>query len=84
MLNKVNLKNKKLSMKELSIEEKRRICSVCPIFHPERRVCNSKLWINPNTDDISTSPKSGYIRGCGCIIEVRIKNKLNHCVAGKW
>ena len=60
------------------------ICKKCPIFSPNDERCNSRLWLNPNTNEVSTISKPGFIRGCGCILSVKIKNKLNHCIAGKW
>ena len=69
-------------MKELSTNERLRICHSCPIFNNNK--CNSKLWINPDTDEVSTYAKPGYIRGCGCLITVKAKSPLNHCIAGKW
>ena len=70
-------------MKEFSIEERLAICSKCPIFTLDGR-CNYKLWINPDTNEVSTYAKPGYIRGCNCIIKVKARNQYNHCVAGKW
>ena len=67
-----------------NIEERQKICNRCPIYNPTNQTCNSKLWINPDTDEISTSPKSGYIRGCGCHLSVKIRNANNHCIADKW
>ena len=49
-----------------------------------RAICNPKLWINPDTNDVSTSPKAGYIRGCGCHVLIKMRNLSAHCVAGKW
>ena len=69
-------------MKEFSIDERLAICKKCPIFNNGR--CNSNLWINPDTNEVSTYAKIGYIRGCNCIISVKAKNRNNHCVAGKW
>ena len=69
-------------MREYSIEKRLEICNSCPIYSSGR--CNSKLWINPENDDVSTSPKAGYIRGCNCLIKVKAKNPNNHCIAGKW
>ena len=71
-------------MNEFSIEERQKICNSCPIYNPEKGICNPKLWINPDTNEVSISPKSGYIRGCGCIVKVKMRNLFNHCVAGKW
>ena len=70
-------------MKEYSTDERLEICKKCPIYTVDGR-CSSKLWINPDTDEISTSQKPGFIKGCNCIMIVKAKNKLNHCVAGKW
>lgn len=67
-----------------NIKQREEICKKCPIFSPTREICNPKLWINPDTNDISTIPKSGYIRGCGCHTTIKMKNLNNHCVAGKW
>ena len=67
-----------------NINERLEICNSCPIYAPSSGRCNSKLWINPDTDDVSTSPKAGYIRGCNCFIQVKAKNMNAHCVAGKW
>lgn len=67
-----------------NIEERREICQQCPIFSPNRGICNPKLYLNPDTNEISTSPKVGYIRGCGCAIMIKMRNLNSHCVAGKW
>ena len=69
-------------MREFSIEKREIICKNCPIFSKGK--CNPKLWLNPDTDQVSTYPKAGYIRGCGCFILQKLKNPVNHCVAGKW
>jgi len=69
-------------MKELTIKEREQICRSCPIFSNKK--CNPKLWLNPNTNQVSTYPKAGYIRGCGCFVLQKLRNLANHCVAGKW
>ena len=69
-------------MKGFSIKERLEICNKCPIYNNGR--CNSNLWINPNTDEVSTYAKIGYIRGCNCLMSVKVKNQNNHCIAGKW
>ena len=71
-------------MRVQNIEDRKEICNSCPIFNPERKVCNPKLWINPNTNEVSTSPKSGFIRGCNCNVYIKMKNLSAHCIAGKW
>ena len=67
-----------------NIEERREICEKCPIYSPARAICNPKLWLNPDNDDVSTSPKAGYIRGCGCHVLIKLRNLQSHCIAGKW
>ena len=67
-----------------NIEERRQICQECPIFSPARAICNPKLWLNPDTGDVSTSAKAGYIKGCGCHILITMRTLTNHCIAGKW
>ena len=71
-------------MKEFNINERLAICNKCPIYNPNTGRCNSKLWINPKTDDVSIHARIGYIRGCNCIIKIKAKNIYNHCIAGKW
>ena len=69
-------------MNVLSTEERLKICSVCPIYNNDK--CNSNLWINPDTDEVSTYAKIGYRRGCGCFCKVKARNPNNHCIIGKW
>ena len=71
-------------MHEQSINERKEICSKCPIYNPILGLCNPKLWLNPDTNEVSTSAKVGYIRGCGCHILIKMRNLNNHCIAGKW
>lgn len=71
-------------MQELNIEQRMEICESCPIYSPVKAQCNPRLYLNPDTDDVSTTAKPGYIRGCGCYVKVKMRNKNNHCIAGKW
>ena len=67
-----------------NIEERKKICQNCLIFEPNRKVCNPKLYLNPDTNEISLVPKAGFIRGCNCAVFIKMRNLNNHCVAGKW
>lgn len=71
-------------MLELNIEQRLNICKKCPIYEPKKQICNSKLWINPDTDEVSTYAKVGFIRGCHCVMTMKARNPHNHCIAGKW
>lgn len=71
--------NEDISKKRLEI------CYRCPIYSNKfGGLCNSKLWLNPNIGDISTSQKPGYIRGCGCRMQAKTRLATAKCVAGKW
>ena len=60
------------------------ICRKCPICDNERELCNAHLYLNPKTNDVSTEPKEGYIKGCGCHLKWKIANKKSKCPVGKW
>jgi len=47
-------------------------------------MCNASLYLNPKTNDVSVSPKEGYIKGCGCHLKWKIANIKSKCPAGKW
>lgn len=66
------------------IQERTEICSRCPICNTEKGICNSHLYLNPKTNDVSTKPKKGYIKGCGCYLKRKIELKKSICPAGKW
>ena len=66
-------------------EERMKICLKCPIYSEILGgICNSKLWINPETDDISLRKKPGYVQGCGCRLKAKTTLVNEHCVANKW
>lgn len=67
-----------------NIEKRKEICDSCPIYNPSKGICNPKLWLNPDTNEVSLSQRAGFIRGCGCYIPTKMKNLNSHCVAGKW
>ena len=69
-------------MSVLSIEGRLAICRKCPLYSNDR--CNSKLWLNPDTNEVSTYARPGFVRGCNCVMKFKAKNPNNHCVAGKW
>lgn len=67
-----------------SIDERREICERCPIYSPTRAICNPNLWLNPDTNEVSSKAKPGFIKGCGCAVKIKMRNPQNHCIAGKW
>lgn len=47
-------------------------------------MCNSRLYLNPNTDEISKTRKAGSKRGCGCVLRAKTRVKTSKCPLGKW
>ena len=68
------------------IAEKRiAICYKCPLYSTRfGGQCNSKLWLNPETGDVSIEQKDGYKKGCGCILKSKVAATNSKCPAGKW
>ena len=61
-----------------------KICERCGIYDLTRQICNGSLYLNPNTNDVSTTFKKGYIKGCSCYIPRKVLNAKAKCPAGKW
>lgn len=63
------------------------ICKKCPLYKHKYFVfhtCNEHLYLNPETNDVSTSKRDGYIQGCGCDLSYRTANPNQHCICNKW
>lgn len=68
-------------------EQRMKICKKCPLCVKDSIrgwVCSKKLYINPETDEVSLSPKQGWIRGCNCTMSSKTRLKHATCIAGKW
>lgn len=77
--NEVMGRNKDMSERRLNI------CYSCPIYSTRLGgLCNNKLWLNPNTGDVSTTKKEGYKNGCGCRLQAKTKLPNAVCPLGKW
>ena len=64
------------------IEERLRICKVCPLNN--NGICSQKLFYNPKTNDVSTTAKKDYVNGCGCVLKFKVRAFGERCPAGKW
>ena len=74
-----------LNLEEELSKSRLRICYSCPLYSNKLSgICNSKLWLNPNTGDVSTIKKSGYVRGCSCVLSAKTRLTNAKCPAGKW
>lgn len=60
------------------------ICRSCPLFMADISICNPNLWFNPATFETSKKAKAGFVRGCGCLLTRKVKQKSSHCHAGLW
>lgn len=61
------------------------ICNQCPLkINTLGGICNSKVWLNPETGDISMTPKDGYKNGCGCRLKAKTTLANAVCPVGKW
>lgn len=68
-------------------QERVKICRACKLYKIDNlfgEVCNKNLYLNPKTDEVSTSPKKYYVRGCGCILQSKCRLPRAKCPAGKW
>lgn len=77
--------NELLNLNQDISEIRLNICKVCPIYSSKfGGLCNNKLWLNPDTNDVSLQQKNGYIRGCGCRLKAKTTLQGEHCPADKW
>lgn len=67
-------------------EERVAICEQCPLYIVSSvgPKCNSRLYLNPLTNETSTVPLQGYKSGCGCLLNNKIRQKFSKCPLGKW
>lgn len=63
------------------------ICKRCPLYKIQLgagAICNSKLYLNTDTGEVSEIKKPGFKNGCGCRLENKVKQAFNHCPLQKW
>jgi hypothetical protein len=78
--------NKIQNIKDELTDKRLDICRACPLGIQTSLglKCNKNLWINPETEEISTYSRSGYVRGCGCRLSAKATLKDSHCIINKW
>lgn len=47
-------------------------------------MCNPSMYLNPDTDEISSEEKPGFFSGCGCILGSKTRVRELECPVGKW
>lgn len=63
------------------------ICKKCPLCVKDTLrglICTSKLYLNPQTDEASLTPKDGWVRGCNCTLDAKTRLRDSACVVEKW
>lgn len=67
--------------------ERMKICRSCKLYLADGiigPICNPRLYLNPQTNEISRIPKLGFIRGCGCLLSSKTRVKKAKCGLNKW
>ena len=79
---------KELFNKEEDLSKQRvNICKSCPLYKIDSilgGICNSKLYLNLETNQVSTYPRKGYYNGCGCRIQAKSRLITAKCPLNKW
>lgn len=68
-------------------EERKAICESCPLYKKtgDRVICNPNLYLNEEDKvTVSSVPRIGFKRGCGCWMNLKFKNPSSKCSLGKW
>lgn len=70
---------------ELS-EKRLEICRKCPLYKEDEfsPICDNKKYISRDGKDWSYFPKKGYVKGCNCRLNSKVKNPSNHCIIKLW
>ncbi len=70
---------------ELS-EMRMKICKACPLFKTTHvgPICNSALYLNPQTNETKEIPHEGFYRGCSCRLNAKTRLVGAECPAHKW
>lgn len=63
------------------------VCKKCLLYKKDSilgEICNSKLYLNPETNQKSAFPSKGYYSGCGCRLQAKSRLLSAQCPLGKW
>lgn len=78
-----NVLNKNKELFEVRIE----ICKKCKLYLADGilpPLCNSRLYLNPKTNETSRHAKIGFKRGCGCVLGSKTRREKEKCPLNKW
>lgn len=68
------------------VNERKKICKECAIMRLTDfgMKCDNRRWLNPETNESSYFKHDGWVKGCGCDIDIKVKRLGNHCPGNKW
>lgn len=68
------------------VTERMKVCKKCPLYAIKlgNEVCNSSLYLNPKTGEISDKKKIGFKNGCGCRLKAKLTLAGESCPLLKW
>lgn len=69
----------------MNAEERLSICKKCPLWTvlDSGPVCDSSKYIN-SEQQVSYIAKPGYVKGCACHMEYKVRNPNAHCIVNLW
>ena len=67
-------------------ETRLQICEKCPLYKKNvlGGLCNPRLWLNPETMEVSNSRKDNFYKGCGCRLQAKTRDVKAHCTTKQW
>lgn len=67
-------------------DQRMMICRECPLYKETALgpVCNSRLYLNTSTGEVSTTKRKGFQNGCGCRLNSKTRLTYSRCPVGKW
>lgn len=78
----------KMLNKEQGLQKKRMIiCKGCKLYQVDKffgAMCSRKLYLNPETNETSKTPKEGFSKGCGCVLDSKTRVERSKCPHDKW
>lgn len=79
---------KKALNKEKKLRDSRmKVCESCKLLKEDKIFglkCGKHIYLNPETDETSNTWKEGFYKGCGCILDAKLRVENSKCPLGKW
>jgi len=75
-----------LSLEQELSDKRMKVCKLCPLYKHTSvgYICDNKLYLDPLTNETSTSYKEGFSKGCMCRLAAKTRLKDAKCPVGKW